>query len=381
MDCVIRHFERFDDLPEAYAGLRAVLARQGLFGDPAWFELLLTHHFGGRDRLCLLGVEDARDGRPLLLAPMRLTRHDGAAPGALVLASIHHNENYAAANVAIDDEVHEPVRLVEQMFSRLRRHEVTPGGEPPDLVRLMPLEPGSALGDALYEGLRAAGWPVQVFANSFNRYEDTAGLSHEDYFAARSANLRYSVRRRRRALEKAGGLELTIVRDPEHLEPALLDYLQVTHGSWKNPHTMADPTLLAMIRLSAARGCLRLGLLRVNGEPAATQFWIATGGVGYCVRLAYDRRFAKQAVGIVLTDHMIGQLLDLDRVERLDFGYGGEGAKTPWMSQERVFVGLIAFNTGRWAGRWQALRHLGGQPVKRALKAVRDRLRQERTPA
>lgn len=381
MDCVIRHFDRFDALPEAYAGLRAVLGRQGLFGDPAWFDLLLRHHFEGRDRLCLLAAEDARDGRPLLLAPMRLTRHDSAAPGALVLASIHHNENYAPAAFAIGDSVEQPVRLLEQWFRRLRQHGLPPDGEPPDLVRLMPLEAGSALGDMLLEGLRGAGWPVQAFKNSFNRYEDTAGLDHEAYFAGRSANLRYSVRRRRRALEKAGGLELSVVRDEAQLEQALLDYLQVTHASWKNPRTMADPALLAMIRLAAAHGCLRLGLLRLNGEPAATQFWMACGGVGYCVRLAYDRRFAKQAVGIVLTDHMIGQLLDVDHVERLDFGYGGEDSKTPWMGQSRVFVGMLAFNTRRWVGRWQALRHLGGRPVKHALKAVRDRLRPERAPA
>lgn len=374
MHHVIRCFDRFEDLPASYAPLRAGLARQGLFGDPAWFDLLLGQWYEGRDRLCLLAVEDGVDGRPLLLAPLRLTRHDSAARGARVLATINHVENYAVPAFVFDDEIGEPARLVEALFRGLRRAWPGNGGPPPDLVRLMPIEVDSALAAALYEGLRAAGWPVQAFANSYNCYEDTLGVDHEAWFARRSANLRYSVRRRRRALEKSSRLELVLVRDEAGLERALLEYLTVTQSSWKDPRSMADPLTLAMIRLAAAKAGLRLGVLRLDGEPAAAQFWLLAGGTAHCVRLAYDQRFRPQAVGVVLTDFMIQQLLDVDRAARIDFGFGEEDYKSAWMQQRRVFFGLMAFNLRSRRGAWQALRHLGGRPVKRWLKTWLERL-------
>ncbi len=373
MDHVIRCFDRFEDLPESYGHLRAVLARHGLFGEPAWFELLLEHTYLGRDRLCVLTVEHGDDGRPLLLAPMRLTRDDPAARGAQVLATIHHVENHAVVGFAFDDGLAEPVRVVEALFRALRRAWPVAGVPRPELVRLMPLDAQSPLGDTLYAGLRAAGWPVQAFANSFNRYEDTRGLGYAAYFEQRSANMRYSVRRRRRALEQSGALELELVRNAEGLERALLDYLKVAQASWKDPYTMADPLTLAMIRQAAVSGGLRLAVLRLNGEAAAAQFWLVTGRTAHCIRLAYDERFAKQAVGIVLTDFIIAQLLDGEAVEALDFGLGDEDFKTAWMRQERVFVGLLAFNVRSWRGAWQALRHIGGRAAKRLWRRLRSR--------
>ncbi len=366
----IRCFGGFDELPDAYDPLRAQLARRGLFGEPAWFALLLLHTFDAADKMRLLAVEDGVDGRPLMLAVMRSTRHDHAVRGGSVLAALSHPENYAPAPFVFDLGLDEPERVATALFRALRRSLLVPGEGPPDVLRLAPLEFDSALEAVLLRSLRAAGWPAQAYANSQNFFEPTAGVSHAEYFAQRSANLRYSVRRRRRALERSGALEFVLVRDEQGLDSALADFVAVGRASWKEPKMIASIETIAMIRLAASRGVLRLGVLRLNGEAAAAQFWIVAAGTGHCLRLAYDERFRKQAVGVVLTDFMIGQMLDADQVEAIDYGYGSDEYKEGWMKRTRLFIGVMAFNLGTWRGRWQALRHLGGRPAKRWARAM-----------
>lgn len=370
----IRRFDGFAALPPDYDALRAQLASAGLFGDPAWFELLMTQVFDLGDRLCLYGVEPAAGGAPLLLAPLRASRHDGAMPGAQVVGSISHPENFAEAAFAFAPGCSQPEAVAAALFRALRAGGPETDGRPVDVIRLWPLALDGELGNQLFAALQDAGYWVQAYANSHNQYEDTAGLDHAAYFEQRSANLRYSVRRRRRALEKTGALERVLVREPDGLEAALPDYVAVSQASWKTPVSMHSTDMLALMRLSAQRGILRLGLLRVDGVAAAVQFWLVSGGTAHCVRLAYDEAFKKQAVGVVLTDFMIAQVLDGDRAQRIDFGYGDDEYKSGWMKQQRLYFGLLAFNRRSPRGWGQALRHLGGRPLKRALKALLQRL-------
>lgn len=370
----LRRYDSFQALPPAYAALREQLAQAGLFGTPDWFALLMQHSFNARDRLWLYGVEDAASGRPLMLAPLRLGRDDPGVPGARIAGSASHPENFCVAAFAFDAALEQPEDVAAALFRALREGDPALCDAPVDVVRLWPLASDSELGDILYMALLDAGFRVQVYANSYNRFETTAGLSHADYFAQRSANLRYSARRRRRALERSGTLELLVVRGGEALEGAIAEYRAVSLASWKKPHSMLSSDAIAMIRLAAEQGALRLGLLRVGGVPAAVQFWIVSAGVAHCVRLAYAEAFKKAAVGVVLTDYMLAQVMDGDRVERVDFGFGREDYKGGWMKEARLYVGLLAFNPRSWRGRWQALRHIDGQPLKRRVKAALTKL-------
>jgi hypothetical protein len=224
------------------------------------------------------------------------------------------------------------------------------------------------LSESVHRALRATGFLVQTYASSFNRFEDTTGLSYEEYFARRSANLRYSVRRRQRALEKAGGLELALITDPAGLGEAAGEYAAVSHASWKKPSTMLAMQTLRFMDLSARRGCLRLGILRLAGVPVAAQFWIVSGGAARCIRLAYREDHRKLAVGVVLTNFMIAHVLERDRVREIDFGVGRDEYKSGWMRDAREYCGFIAFNPSTPLGLLFAFGHIQGRRVKRLVK-------------
>ena len=365
----VRQFSSFTGLPGSYRRLLdSEIERLGLFREPEWFEYLMRSVFAETDELRLYGVEEVQSGRPLLLAPLRYSTSDYAARKGHVIGSISHPENYTTAALILDPAMEHSVLILEALFRHFR--SVSPVAYPQrfDAIRIWPVELGSALGDTIHEALRRAGFIVQSYANSFNRYEDTTGLSHEAYFAQRSANMRYNVRRRRRALEKTGSLELILATTSADLENILPDYMSVSRASWKSAASMVGLEMLQLMYLCAGKGYLRVGILRLDGRPAAAQFWIVSGGTAHCARLAYNEAYKKLAVGVVLTNFMIAHVLDHDRVNKLDYGYGRDEYKRGWMKNAREYHGFIAFNSSTGIGRLSAIWHIQGRWIKRLLK-------------
>ena len=364
----IRRFPDFASLPPAYRTLlQGETERLGLFRDPEWFEHLMQHFFEG-DELRLFGVEEAEGGHPLLLVPMRYSTTDYAVRKGRVMGAISNPENYTTVALMCDPAIGDPVPVLEALFRHFR------GGEPDlhplryDAVRLWPAELDSEQGRVIHRALRGAGFLVQTYANSFNRFEGTEGLSYEDYFALRSANMRYNVRRRERALQKRGDLSIQLVTEQADLDRVIPDYIFVSRNSWKMPTSMYSLETMQLMKLCADKGCLRLGILRLGEVAVAVQFWIVSGGTAHCARLAYHEDYRKQAVGVVLTGFMIAHVLDQDRVGKLDYGYGRDEYKRGWMRDAREYYGFIAFNPSSLQGLAAALQNILGRPLKRLLK-------------
>jgi hypothetical protein len=365
----IRQFRNFSDLPAGYAELQSEeVRRDGLFRCAEWYEYLMRNHFAAGDELCIYGVEEAGSGQPLLLAPLRRSSRDKAVPGCRVVASISHPENFTTVAFAFAGGLRERAGALAALFRHFRAGAPDLAEPPVDVIRLWPVELGSELGETIRRALGAAGFWVQPYANSYNRFEDTRGISYDVYFTQRSANLRYSVRRRQRALERTGSLQIAVHTGGPDLETAIADYVSVSLASWKKPGSMVAPANLQLIRLAAAKGCLRLGILKAGGVAAAAQFWIVSGATAHCARLAYHEGYRKLAVGVVLTNHMIAHVLDRDHVGKIDFGFGQEDYKGGWMRDARDYYGFMAFNPATPRGLYQGARHIVGHQAKRLAK-------------
>lgn len=374
----VRHFAGFAALPASYAPLLAQAAAASFFNDRVWFEFVMRHLFDEHHELRIYAVEHAKSGEPLLVAPLRYTRYDGAAPYAQALATVSHAENFCPLRLIFAPAAGDRGALLTTLFSHLRRGGATAEPRRFDVLRISPVEVGSELAALVRASLRRSGFWVQTYANSFNRFERTAGIDFATYFAQRSANHRYNVRRRERSLAKRGAVAIRIVTDENDLSAAVADYVAVARASWKAPEFMISLALLHLIRLAASRGCLRLGILRLDGRPVAAQFWIVTGGTGHCIRLAYDEAYKGHAVGVVLTSAMIAHMLDRDHVETIDFGYGEEDYKASWMRDCRDYAGYMAFNPATRRGLAFGLRHIVGRPLKRGVKRLLAILAQRR---
>ncbi len=358
-----RTYSSLAALPPAYAGLFEHAAATSFCLTSWWFETLAAHAMDGGEELRLVAVEsDGPASEPLGLLVGRCRARDPGAFGGRTLAS--HSNFYSMAFAPLVAAAADPEQVLGALFEAVRA-----GAPRYDWLRFQPLAADAPLTAALGPALRAAGYRVQRYFLFGNRYEDTAGVSWGDYLARRPSLLRETIRRKGAALDRSGRGRVDFITgggDGPELERGIADYHTVYGQSWKTPEP--HPRFMAeLMRACAAAGALRLGVLHVDGVPAAAQFWIVWRGVATIYKLAHDRRFEDLSPGTVLTMRMMRRVLDEERVAAVDFGAGDDAFKADWMSGRRERWGLLAFDPGTVRGAAGILRHIAGRAIKRAI--------------
>lgn len=238
-----------------------------------------------------------------------------------------------------------------------------------DVLRVAPIDRNDpfarSLWDALDGGRFARRWSL-AFGNWFANVE---GLDYAAYLKHASSTFPATCEKRRASFVRRKVGEMEIIQSPDDLERHIEAYEAVYRSSWKVQE--AYPSFVpGLIRLAAARGWLRLGILRVSGEPAAAQLWFVVDGRALIYKVAYDERFGKLSVGSILTCEMIRHVIDEDRVTELDFLSGDDAYKAKWMFERRERHTLWAYNLARPRGAASYARHLAGQALARARRTL-----------
>ncbi len=369
MSYELRHYLGFNHLPSAHQELWSVTASNSLFLTPQWIESMMSDIYGPGNELRLVCVEEA--GEPVLLIPMRYTRLDGAAPKAQTFASVAHAENFAPlVHIWRADKTSDAARVLTFLFTTLRTKTPYFLPERVNVVRLCPFPADSKAMELYIAALKESGFWVQVYDNSISLYQNTEGVSYEDYFAARSSNHRYNCRRRQRYLDREGVWEWAVYdgdTPQQVLEDVIDEYILVAAHSWKPYHSNMSPIIINMIRMAASAGGLRLSVLRLEGKVLAVQFWVVAQGVAHLLRSNFRSEYADFAPGVVLTNLTIERLLDVDKVREIDCGFGADEYKGKWVDLSRVYKGIIAFDPRSVRGLVHGARQIGGRRLKRFL--------------
>ncbi len=95
-----------------------------------------------------------------------------------------------------------------------------------------------------------------------------------------------------------------------------------------------------LARSFSTQGWLRLAVLYIEEKPVATQFWFVAHGTASIFKLAYDEAWKKYSPGSILTRFLMEYVIDIDRVEEIDFLTGNDAYKQDWMSERREHWGL-----------------------------------------
>jgi len=196
-----------------------------------------------------------------------------------------------------------------------------------------------ALADSLTQALSKVGFFVRPYFMYENWFVRLRGRDFDGYMAGRSSQTTNTIKRRRKKLAAAHAYEIVLTKEADRIA----DFVTVYSQSWKHaePHPAFIPTLAATC---VSLGVLRLGILYVDGAPAAAQLWITTAKKALIYKLAYDDSFREYSVGSILSLEMFRQAIDEDRVEEIDYGVGSEPYKRDWMEDKRRLYGLVAFN-------------------------------------
>ncbi len=350
----------FASLPPRYGPLFERAGIRDFCLTRAWFETFALDAMDRSERLCLIGIEDdGPESSPLALVVTRHRERDGGAGGARTLSSL--SNYYSMVFQPLVAEQVAPAAVLAALFkavcAQVPRY---------DRLGFQPLDRDSPLFGELREALRQAGLVVEPYFHFGNWYEQTDGLSFRHYLERRPSPLRNTLRRKGRALDRAARARFELIAGGPALERGIADYERVYAMSWKRsepyPRFIGD-----LMRTCARMGALRLGLIHLDGSPAAAQIWIVWQARATLYKLAHDRRFDQLSVGSLLTGHMIERMIDVDRVAEVDFGAGDDRFKRAWTSRRRERWGLVAFNPRTVRGALGALRHVVGARVKRAI--------------
>ena len=327
-----------------------------------------SHGLGGQGEAVQVSA-DAGQGRRLTLW---LCRHERPVPPAgarLTALGNYYSPRFGPLLDAQSPPWAEAGAAAAALGRQLRAH---PQGA---VVSLQPLEAGSEELSLLRQGLDAAGYLTGLYHCFENWVLPCEGLGYEAYWATRSSRLRNTERRARKRLEADQGLAIEIVRAPgPALERAIVDFESVYQDSWKQSEARPE-FIRELMRLLAADGRLRLGVLRLQGVAQAAQLWWVHEGVASIYKLAYRESAARLGVGTVLSAALFRAALDSGEVRLIDYLNGSEPYKRDWVDECRTFVGLLAFDLRRPAAWGPALRHFGGRGFKALLPPVLKRLR------
>ncbi len=233
------------------------------------------------------------------------------------------------------------------------------------VLDLRPLDRDAEFFHRTLATLRKTGWWADHYFCFGNWFLKVNGRGFADYWADRSSRMRNTILRARRRLAKMPGFQLEIAQTPgPALEMAITDYQTVYARSWKKPEPFPD-FIPGLCRRAADRGWLRLGVIRLESGPIAAQLWLCAGQTASIVKLAHDEARAKLGAGSVLTAALMEQVLDVDRVQVVDYLIGDDAYKREWMSHRRERRGIIAFNPRTLGGIAGALQHFGGRIWRR----------------
>ena len=349
------------DLPESYTRLFEQAAGRSFYYSLPWFQNLVATARDAGERLVLIGVEAGAEARALLVAR---SPNDGArqlrgyAPMYTTLFGpvLADTPSDAAADMA--EEANALARALADARPRWQA------------INFDALDVDAPFYGAFARALGAAGFAVQRYFHFGNQFEPIAEPTLDAYLKKRPSQLRNTLKRKGKKLEKRGGIDYLLVMDEEGLEGAIDAYQAVYAQSWKEPEPYPDFTA-GLARAAARAGTLRMGVMWVDGTPAAAQIWIVSGGTATIFKLAYDEQFKSLSIGSVLSRNILKHVIEIDGAKEIDFGRGDDPYKAQWMAERRERWGIAAYNPRTPAGLLGAGRNVWARAVMRKLGAGR----------
>jgi hypothetical protein len=257
----IRTYSSFDELPGAYSTLFEAGARQSFFLSLEWFRTLEKTTLQPGEKLVLLGLESGDGGRP----PSALLACKGAAPSADEgaagwLSSFTNFHSLEFAPLFAPHAVPHAESLASIVTAIAEARPRWSG------VRLHALDPSAPFFEEMLRIFRSNGFAAFPIFEFGNWYQDVTGNCFSDYFST----LPKGTQRRSRKFDRSENMTFQMVDDPDELETAIEHYQSVYDRSWKEPERF--PSFIpGLLRMAARQGSLRLGLLHVDGQPAATE--------------------------------------------------------------------------------------------------------------
>ena len=311
----------WDQLPESANALFEQGEKDSIFFSRPWFECMTATALGSGHTMVLACV--VAGGKVLAMLPLM------ESAGNKTWYSLRHGFTPLYSLLLADDDQERVLTCLAQALSQL----------PVNGLLLEPVADDDSKLNDLQRSLETAGFSCEHIFRSYNWVYHLQGQSYAEYMAARPAQLRNTIARKKRKLEREHGYEIRLFTGDE-VPRRMSDYYVVYNASWKQNEIknagFQDCFVEDFSRAgSSGTGWSRLAILYIKGQPVAAQLWFVRHGKASIFRLAYDKAWKKYSTGSILTSYLMEYVIDTDRVNEIDFLTGNDAYKQDWMSERR----------------------------------------------
>ena len=360
----VQVYSDFDVLPTIVTDFLARTGQRGFFWSGAWFRIVMATggHAFERPRIYVAISNDRVSA--ILMVRERLQ----AGPLKTRVVTSPSRGSDAAVYAPLLDPEDGEAGLSAIIASMLRARP------PVHVFRFECVDPKSVEGRTLLTAVRRFGIRSETFVDALHTYsEDVAGLTVDQYVARRSPEIQSFIEAQISSFAQSGRGQFAVVTGGKDLASAVIDYGLVDLQSWKEQEPFPD-CFARLLESTAREGLLRLGLLYVDQQVAATQIWIVSAGRATMWRSHFVRKFALLSVGTVITYEMIREILLADQPRELEFGPAADTGRQRWLEHRHERVGIVAFNLRSGKGCGVAIRHYLGIFIRSALQLPRKAL-------
>jgi CelD/BcsL family acetyltransferase involved in cellulose biosynthesis len=204
-------------------------------------------------------------------------------------------------------------------------------------------------------------FPLQTNGGAFERldYIQTARITlegtFEEYWKARSTNLRHNLARRRRRLTEKGFVsELAEIRSPNKVAVAIREYGILESQGWKGH----DGTALAegnaqgrfyrdVFEHFCASGEAVIFQFRLNGQVAASDLCLVRDGMMVVLKTAYDEQLNDFSPAFMMREEILQRTFGEKRVRAVEFYGRVMEWHTRWSKEIRTLYHINCFRH-RW---------------------------------
>jgi len=305
----------WDQLPGSADALFEQAAKDNVFFSRPWFESLSATALDD-DHSLLLACVVAGDRVMAILPLMRSAGN--------TWYSLRHGYTPLYSLLLADDDRERVLACLAQALSQLRVNGLL----------LEPVADDDRNLKSLQRSLEAAGYRCEYLFRHYNWIYRLQGKSYEQYMAERPAQLRNTISRKQRKLEREHGFQIRLFVGNE-VPGAMPDYAAVFSASWKQNEFRNLAFMNRIVENFSNAGWSRLAILYVQGQPVAAQLWFVHHRKASIFRLAYDQAWKRYSPGSILTSFLMKRVIDTDKVEEIDFLSGNDAYKQDWMSERR----------------------------------------------
>jgi CelD/BcsL family acetyltransferase involved in cellulose biosynthesis len=188
-----------------------------------------------------------------------------------------------------------------------------------------------------------------------------------------------NLRRKRRALEEQGALNLAIHGHPDSISGAFDRFLDLEASGWKGHNGTSlkqkpDDAryVLGVMRAMAGVDCAFATELRMGEKNIASGLFLRCGGEAYFWKTTYDEAFASHSPGVIFDLMLTQWLYDQPWFQQLDTGSDDsvDPSTLIWKQRRPMANVVISLDPHSFQGRTV----VAGQNLRRWTKSIKNRV-------